>query len=649
MGNIKNVIINNIKNNLKLYIIMGIFILFVIKLFPIKCIFDERAINNNDYMFHYYHWNTFSEYMEDNGKTWGYDPFWMAGHPENAVCDVDNKGMELFTYIISKIGFNNVIFFKVFLLITFILGPLLTYFASRNWGFNKNTSTLILVFQLAFWTCMPYMRVMLTTGTYCYVFVSYLAIYILSLLYRYLKYRKVITLVGIWILSSLAVLLHIYSVIIICLPGILLYILYSKNQPRYVHICLLGSGILVFAINSFWIVPLFKFFHYSTVSRDYVNQGSITDFIMWSILSLLFVPGLVLILFFFRKGIKYFKTCNENDKKLRIFFGGTIIIYFLLGAFGKYTPLTRMLIPLRYHVNMFQYMVFPAAFGIIAFIHKIQVNQSKRKKVLKISLFSFTVVIPLILFICISKASNETNPIAWFYSRNLCQHIEDNESSKELIRWLRDNTSKKGRILIESIWSPMQKEQDDWFFMNYEPILPLIVDREFIGGPRDDIFLKHYYTGLHLDFVEFSQLAKKNEIPMILFEKNINTINLKTLKEYFSMYNIKWIIASRTEAKEYFDKFPEYLKKVKQFGKVWIYEVEQNTSYIINGTGKVEADYNHIYVSECSGGDIILKYHWMEGMKTDKKIKIEKIKLKEDPVEFIKINDAPREFEIYLE
>lgn len=649
MRNAKNRIMHNIKENKVLYISLVIFILFVIKFLPIQCVFDERPINNNDYMFHYYHWNTFSEYMDDNGKSWGYDPFWMAGHPENAVCDVDNKGMELFTYIISKMGLNSVIFFKIFLYITFIVGPCLTYFAARNWKFDKKTSSLVLIFQMIFWVTMPYMRVMLVTGTYCYVFVSYLAIYILSLLYQYLQYRRVKTLIGIWILSSIALLLHIYSAVVIGIPGIILYLLYLRNQPRYVHISLIGVGIAVVMANSFWIVPLIKFIHYSTVSRDYVNQGSIIDFLMWSVMALVFVPGLIVILLFLRRGIKCIKNSSECDQKLRYFFMITILMYFLLGMFGRYTPLTRMLIPLRYHVNMFQYMAFPAALGIISSIGNFKfLSNIKRFKVLKITMLSLSVAIPMLLATGISGASNEKNPIAWFYSRNLCHHIDDNTSSKELIQWLSENTSKEGRILIESIWSPMEKEQENWFFMNYEPVLPLLVDREFIGGPRDDIFMEHYYTGMHLDFVEFTQLANESDIPMILFERKMDTIDLQELEDYFETYNIKWLIASRPEAKEYFDKFPGYLKKVKTFDEVWLYEVEQEPSYILNGTGIVEADYNHIYVNECSGGDIILKYHWMEGLTTDKKLKIEKVKLLEDPVEFIKICDAPKEFEIYL-
>ena len=158
------------------------------------------------------------------------------------------------------------------------------------------------------------------------------------------------------------------------------------------------------------------------------------------------------------------KNSSECDQKLRYFFMITILMYFLLGMFGRYTPLTRMLIPLRYHVNMFQYMAFPAALGIISSIGNFKfLSNIKRFKVLKITMLSLSVAIPMLLVTGISGASNETNPIAWFYSRNLCHHIDDNTSSEELIQWLSENTSKEGRILIESIWSPMEKEQENWF------------------------------------------------------------------------------------------------------------------------------------------------------------------------------------------
>lgn len=639
----------NLGNLYSLLFIFLLYLIIVLKFFPASCLVSEEPINYNDYMLHHYHWNTFSSYMDDSGKSWGYNPYWMSGYPDNTIYDVENKGVELLTYYSEKIGINSVIIFKWYLLLTFLVGPFLTFWAAKNFGFSRKVSFIILILQIIFWTTIPYIRVMVVTGTYSYVFVSYLSIYILSLLYRVLVKQDKKALIGLFILAPIAVMLHVYSALIICVPGLILYLLYIKEQPRYVHIMLVCIALLVLLVNSFWLVPLARFLHYSTVSNDYVNQGSLFTFLMYSLMAIVLAPALLLTVIYSFSGLKKIKLDMGN--KLFIFWGGTIVFYLLLGAFGRYTPFTRMLVPLRYHVNMFQYMAFPGALGIYTGIKGLK-SKYKEKRIKRILVkvgLGLSIVIPSILFVGISNAYAGNNPIAWFYSRNLCNHIYDHPQSEDFINWLKDNTKADGRILIESIWSPMEEEQDKWFYMNYEPLLPLLTDREFIGGPRDDAFFLHNHSGLHLDFVQFEQLAESQNIPMILFKKPINSIELDELKEYFDLYNVQWIITSRVQAKDYFDQFSEYITKVKEFGEVWIYKVERTPSFIIGGEGEVEATFNHINVKNFTGGDIILKYHWMEGLTTQPDLKLEEVMLMDDPVGFIKIYDAPSEFEIFLE
>lgn len=639
----------NLENRYSLLIIFLFYLIIVLRLFPASCLVNEEPINYNDYMLHYYHWNTFSSYMDDAGKPYGYNPYWMSGYPDNTIYDVENKGVELLTYISEKIGMKSVIIFKWYLFFTFMLGPFLTYWAAKNFGFSRNVSLIILILQIIFWFTIPYIRVMVVAGTYSYVFVSYLSIYILSLLYRYLAKQDRKALIGLFILAPIAVLLHVYSALIICVPGLILYLLYIREQPKFVHIMLASVALLVLLVNSFWLIPLARFLHYSTVSEAYVNQGSLFTFLMYSLMAIVFAPALLLTVIYSFSGLKRIRMDMGN--KLFVFWGSTILFYLLLGALGRYTPFTRMLVPLRYHVNMFQYMAFPGAIGIYLSIKGLK-SKYKEKRFCGILVricLSLSVLVPFILFVGISNAYAGDNPIAWFYSRNLCNHIENHPQSEAFINWLKDNTEEDGRILIESIWSPMEEEQDKWFYMNYEPLLPLLTNREFIGGPRDDAFFQHNHSGLYLDFVEFEQLADSENIQMILFKRPINNIELDELKEYFDLYNVQWIITSRNLAKDYFSQFTDYITKVKEFGEVWIYKVDRTPSYIIGGEGEVDATFNHIYVKNFTGGDIIIKYHWMEGLATKPALKLEEVKLMDDPVGFIKIYDAPSEFEIFLD
>lgn len=632
---------------LVLLLMILLHVLLVVSIFPLPALFSSEPINYNDYMLHYYHWNNFAEYMQGSGRSWGYNPYWMVGYPDNTIYDVENKGIELLTYAASSLGLDDVVVFKWFLMFTFILGPLLTYWAARNFGFSRWSSLVVLALQIVMWHTIPFSRVMVVTGAFSYAFVSFLSIYVLSLLYRYLQEQDTKLLVAIALLCPLSVLLHVYSAVIIAVPGLILYLLYARRQPLRVPLSFAAIAVLVLLSNLFWLIPFLRFLKYTTVTGDSLIQGSLPMFIFWSLLAMFMTPGLALMSAFSVKGYRLIR--QEMGKELYLFFLITLLFFLIVGALGRYTPVTRMLVALRYHVNMFQYLAFPGALGLIFGVRSLIARYRQRKvsTIFGAAGMAFAVLIPLLMVLGLSSAPADTNPIAWFYSRKLDNTIESDPQSAKLIDWLRENTTNEGRILIESVWSPMEEEEQAWFYMHYEPILPLLVEREFVGGPRSDSLLVHHFTGFHLDFADFEQLISAEEIPMLLFKKQIDTITLDKLQEYFDLYNVLWVVCSRPVAKDYFALYPEYITPAATIGDVSIYRVNRTPSFLIGGTGQVRATYDRIDVSEWSGGDAILKYHWMEGLRTNPELQLERVTLMDDPIGFVKIHDAPRSFSVY--
>ncbi len=618
----------------------------VLLLFPPSGLMRAEPINYNDYMLHYYHWSTFVQYMKSDGQPWGYNPYWMAGYPDNTVYDVENKAVEVLAYASEAAGLDDVRVFKWFVFATFIVGPLLTYWAARNFGFSSRRSSVVLALQIVLWHTLPFARVMVVTGAFSYVFVSYLAIFASSLAFRYLRDRETKCLAGFAIICPLALLIHIYAAVIISVPVLVVCLIHLRSlQARDVmYLALIAAGSLLF--NSFWLGPFFRFLHYSTVTGASLIQGSLPVFLFWSLLAVVMVPALGLACGFALKGLRL--TSRDYGRKLAWFFLIVILFFLVVGALGRYTPVTRMLVALRYHVNAFQYLAFPAALGLAWAWASLSGRWTRRRLTTGVLYAGMIlgILVPLTLTAGLSNAPADNNPIAWFFSRRLDHAVVDNPQSGALVDWLRNNTDKSGRILIESVWSPMESEEKAWFYMHFIPILPMLTDREFIGGPRDDTLLLHHFPSFHLDFVSFEQLVS-GDVPMVLFGKKINSISQGRLREYFDLYNVTWVVCSRPISKQYFDRQAPFVQLETKIGEVWIYRVDRTPSYLVEGKGTVEATYNRIRVEEFQGKDAVLKYHWMEGLRTRPQLPLERIMLMDDPIGFIRIPNAPSSFEIY--
>ena len=57
------------------------------------------------------------EVMDTWGKSWAYDPFLLAGNPSGAIFEADNKGWELWTFVLWKAGVPKAVAFNLFIVL----------------------------------------------------------------------------------------------------------------------------------------------------------------------------------------------------------------------------------------------------------------------------------------------------------------------------------------------------------------------------------------------------------------------------------------------------------------------------------------------------------------------------------------------------
>jgi len=86
-----------------------------------------------------------------------------------------------------------------------------------------------------------------------------------------------------------------------------------------------------------------------------------------------------------------------------------------------------------------------------------------------------------------------------------------------------------------------------------------------------------------------------------------------------------------------------------EIDKFTIYEVKRKPSFFLKGNGMVTSDYNRLELNRIvpENGEIIINYHFMEGLRTKPARTLERVSIGDDPVGFIRIVDPPSSLVVY--
>jgi len=195
--------------------------------------------------------------------------------------------------------------------------------------------------------------------------------------------------------------------------------------------------------------------------------------------------------------------------------------------------------------------------------------------------------------------------------------------SKWVLNWLERETTSAGRVLFEDSKSRIYDGAHLAGYYAYK------TGREFIGGP--------------LPFQHFAGFWDS-----WLFSKPIEKIDHEDFPKYMDLYNVGWIIAHSDETKHYLEQIPEIIPS-DEFGGLKTYRIRRSLSYFIEGEGHIlERSHNKLVLSDLSGEVIIIKYHYIPGLRTEPFAKIVPVQFMDDPNPFIEILNPPRQIVLFL-
>jgi uncharacterized membrane protein len=442
-----------------------------------------------------------------------------------------------------------------------------------------------------------------------------------SLLYRVAHETRIISPAHFgWLAFALIILpLHIQSPLIFLPPLLALLVVEPKLVKRNLLIWLFGAGVLSLLANAIWLapaiahrgddvslaiveqLPLFVSTDWLTFISDYIGtQG------YWTFRPTWLEKGLRLaVLILGVIGVR--KLIRSEQRSLGVILAWSLIGLFLLSYFGAFIPALGAWQPLRFKIPCDLFLIVGAAYAIGRPLQSRDVT-----KPWIISLLLGGAALTFALNVAQSESSGR-----------LQLRSQLNSDSQRIIEWITRQAPAEGRVLFEESGDETGFVHDGVYLSNF---VALGSGRQLIGGPINLYNDRHHFADFH---------SGK------LFKRDIGAFSDAELQNYLSLYNIGAIAAFHPASLQRLTAIPGLATLDQRIGPVHLLKVNQPLTWFVQGQGKVKARFNRLELTELTGNPIILKYHWVAGLKSEPAAKIEPAQLADDPIPFIKIIDPP--------
>jgi hypothetical protein len=236
-------------------------------------VFYNPPVADVDYGLHWAEVYTVSHYLED-GRLWGYDPYFMAGHPEGTLFDIDNKLIEVASWLVSKSGLSLPLSYNFVLLALAVFCPLAVYPAALWLTSKRADAFLAQLAVLALWFFDPTLRWNWLGGTLAFVCAVFLSLLLLAAAVRLVENRmSMASWLVWWLVGPLLFWLHILAFVLLCLPLAWLVLRHRRDFTRQQWLAFLLWPVLVVLVNMPWLVTAVRFFWAKTPSDQFLQGG----------------------------------------------------------------------------------------------------------------------------------------------------------------------------------------------------------------------------------------------------------------------------------------------------------------------------------------------------------------------------------------
>jgi hypothetical protein len=476
------------------------------------------------------------------------------------------------------------------------------------------------------WNSLP--REMFFYGMIGFPVACYVALWGVSLAYRMARQstRYGQAHLGWVVFALIAPSLHIQAAVILAPPLVTLLIIQRELLRSRFMLWLLGAGVFSLLVNLVWLAPAFAHLQ-DDISRSIVEQLSLfvstdpltflKDYLgpknFWSFRSTWAEKGLRLALLALgAAGVV--SLLRGEQKTLGLMLAVGIAALFSISYFGSLLPPLKAWQPLRFKVAYDLLLALAAAYAVACWARG---RNSIPAPIIIVALISGGAAFLLNLAVTELQGKMRLRTLV---------PAEINR----VVDWIKAATPVNGRILFEESGDETGFVHDGMYLSSFAAHW---AKRELIGGPINLYNDRHHFAEFH---------SGK------LFKREIHRLGDQEIRNYFRLYNIGAVVAFHPASIQRLQSVAGLVSLEQRIGPAYLMKVNQPLSWFLQGDGKVEADLGRLRVSDVKSGEIILKYHWVEGLRSDLPVKATAVTMYDDPIPFIKIVDPPASFTLQV-
>jgi hypothetical protein len=599
---------------------LGLAFLFL----PFAGLFNNQPLIDQDWGLHFHHLRSLDAFWLRDKSLWGYNPFFMAGYPANTIQDLSIKFFEFLAIALSTVVLSPIQWFKICAFLAMASVPWVTFFTARNFFFDddsKNVTVIAasLLGTFYWWNSLP--REMFFYGMIGFPAASYISLWAVSLFYRITwELKPSASLYLCWFIVMAMILpLHVQSLVTILPPVIALIMIQLRQSTLRLWICIAVALALSLAVNSPWLVPainhraddvsmslteqlqLFVSSDPLTFFKDYFTSKN-----YWSFRRSALEKGFRLALLVLG-ALGTYKLIRSDKRRLGLMLACALAMLFLVAYFGALVPFMKAWQPLRFKVPYDLFLATGAAYYVGTWLLSRKTSPTWiAPAVLGCGLLAF-------LFNLVQTESTGRLRLRSFLIPEL----------SAIVDWIKRETPAEARLLFEESGDESSFAYDRTYLSSF---LPHLTGRQMIGGPINLYNDRHHFAEFHSGQ---------------LFKKDAQTLSDEQLRNYLRLYNIGAVVAFHPASLKKLQSIPGLVTVDERIGPIHLMKVHQPLTWFLEGTGDVRAGFNRLELANLKGREVILKYHWVEGLTASPPAKIVPVNIADDPIPFIKIVEPP--------
>ena len=587
-------------------------------------ILSDEPLMGADYDTHIGQTMRVIEGLDKWGELWVYDVQLLAGQPEGTIFDADNKGWELWTFVLWKCGLTPGLAFNTYPLMIHLLGPLLVAIAAALFGLGAWTSLLAALMASAIWWFDSWAHWCWWIGMVSYATASVAFLLPLALFFRFVTREAVGSGVAFVLVLPLCLLIHPYSFFMLVVPLATLYLYWRREIPRRHHLVVALAIVAALAFNAVWLIPAAKHWHYILDSAYFGNTGPghlVADFF-----NLLIDPsdsGVIATRAAFRflflaMSISVCWVWWREQRVLAVAFGSALGALFVLGYFGSWLPGAPQMQPYRYVLPL----SLLACVGAAGFVKSLATGATGAPR-LALRLRS------LVLILGLGTVQHLAGDISYFLSDALpvVRPMIDNTPAPLAMTGHPPTLPYRIPQLVEK--AMRIPEMSDWVGANTKPGARVLVDNTHLGErlawrSRVEVIGGFRHRNIAHSYANFFRRFENVKV------------DHDALARYLRTYAIDWVILAQPRPE--FAQADDLLESLGTIELYSVYKARASTSKVLGGPGVVEAGTNRIVVTGSDANKpVSLSYHYHEQLICEPSCRVEREEIEFDPVGLIRV------------